>query len=542
VPEDGRPIGESEFHGLTRSRVRIIFGSILGAIFLSALDQTVVATALPQIIAQFGALSQYTFVATAYLITSVVVIPIVGRLIDLFGRKWFYIGGIGIFVGGSLLCGLSQSIWELIAFRALQGVGAGVMLANAFTIIGDLFPPAVRGKYQSFISIVFGLSAIIGPLVGGFLTDTLGWPWIFFVNVPLGAGIILLFIRYLPFRRPDRVGKTVDSLGILLVVLSVVPALAALSLAGSTSPWGSVPILAMLSSSAVAVAVFVLYERGRAQSIIPLALYRNRVIVVSLAASFLLGFSMYAVIIFLPLWFQGVAGESATASGSYLTPMMLGNVAGAFLSGQALARIGGHYRRQGIVGIFLLMIGWWLLTTLVPSTSHGLAVFYMTLGGFGLGITMPLYSTAVQNVVSRRQMGSAISAVPFWRFTGAAFGLSVLGNTLSSRFAAGFLSLLPDSITQVIPTEQLTALARDPQGLISGRGRELLKGLLTQSVAHPDQAYQDVMRAMLQALNSAVTHVLFLGFIAAVVAFIVHLAIKEVPLRKGHEQEPPDMV
>ncbi len=539
---DGQNAVKTEFHNLSRRRLRIIYGGVLGAIFLSALDQTIVATALPEIIAQFGALSEYAFVATAYLISSVVVIPIVGRLIDLYGRKWFYIGGIVTFVVGSLLSGLSQSIWELIAFRALQGVGAGVMMSNAFTIIGDLFPPADRGKYQSYVSIVFGVSAIVGPLVGGILTDTIGWPWIFFINVPLGAGIVLLFLRYLPARAPDRAEHTVDPLGILLVVLIVIPTLVALSLGGTTFPWLSIPIIAMLILSAASVIVFIRFERGRVESIIPLALYRNRIIASSLAASFFLGFAMYGAVLFLPLWFQGVGGESATASGSYLTPMMLGVVGGAFLSGQSLSRFGGHYRRQGILGIFLLMVGWWLLTTLTPSTSHGLAVFYMVLGGFGLGITMPLYSTAIQNVVSKRQMGAAISAVPFWRFTGAAFGLSILGSVLSARFAARFLAQLPASITQAISTQQLSSLAHDPQGLITGHGREVLKEALSGAVAHPDSVFQQVQQAMLSALNAAVTRVLLISFLAAVVAFGVHFMIVEVPLRKSHDDDPPDMV
>ncbi len=512
----------------------IIFGTMLGAIFMSTLDVTIVATALPDIVSALGGFQEYTFVATAYLIGTVVAIPVIGKLTDIHGRKWYYIASIVVFVTGSALCGFSRNMTELIVFRGIQGLGAGGMIANAFTIIGDLYPPSERGKYQSYISGIFGLSSIIGPLAGGFLTDYLSWEWIFFINIPIGVIVILLFLRYLPLIRPDEDRKGIDVPGIVLVVLAIVPLLVALSWGGDTYPWLSPQILGMLGFALLMIALLVLVERNAARPIIPLYLYRNGVIAISVAATFLLGVAMYAGIIFVPLWFQGVQGESATASGSYLTPMMLGLVAGAFLSGQGLTRAGGHYKWQGIAGIIVLAGGMWWLSRLEVDTKYLTSVASMVIAGFGLGITFPLYSTAIQNVVSRREMGAAISAVPFWRFIGGAFGLAILGTVLTNTFVTDFLANIPAQVHALVPNAQLTALATNPHGLVSGQGQAQLKQLLATYVPNPDQAFQQVILALRQALNAAIVRVIFIGFIASVVALAVHVFIKEIPLKRTH--------
>lgn len=255
---------------------------------------------------------------------------------------------------------------------------------------------------------------------------------------------------------------------------------------------------------------------------------------ISLIVTLLLGFSMYASIIFIPLWFQGVQGESATASGSYLTPMMLGLVAGAFISGQALTRLGGHYRYQGIIGIVLLAIGLWLLTMLKVNTSYLASLLYLVLAGFGLGITFPLYSTAIQNVAPLKNMGSAISAVPFWRFLGGALGLAILGSILINTFARDFIAYLPAGIQTAISSSEITSLAHNPHGLVGGQGQQALKQLLAGTVPNPDQAYQQVLAALRMALNTAITRVIFFGFITSILALIVQVFLKEIPLRRRH--------
>jgi EmrB/QacA subfamily drug resistance transporter len=336
-----QPVG---LRSLPRKKVMVTFAGVMLAMFLSSLDQTVVGTAMPRIISDLGGFSRYTWVTSVYIITSAVTIPITGKLTDMYGRKFFYIGGLVVFVLSSFLCGLSQTMTQIIIFRGVQGIGAGVMMANAFTVIGDIFPPAERGKYQGFMSGVFGLSSIIGPTLGGYLTDSLSWHWVFFVNIPLGILIIILFIIFFPNFRPDSLKHKIDYPGLSLLILTVVPAMLALSWGGVEYPWSSVQIVGMFIFSAVMLALFIFVESRSQEPIIPLSLFKNRVVAISELVIFFTAFGMFGGIIFVPLFFQGVLGATATTSGSFLTPMMLGNVAGSFISGQLLSRAGGHYK------------------------------------------------------------------------------------------------------------------------------------------------------------------------------------------------------
>lgn len=532
----------SDLHALPALQQRLIFGGVLGAVFMSAMDATIVATALPEIVSKLGGFEHYTFVATAYFIGCIMAIPITGKLIDTYGRKWFYIGGIVIFTGGSLLSGLSGTMTELIWFRGLQGIGAGLMIANGFTILGDLYSPAERGKYQSYISVIFGLSSIIGPLAGGALTDYLGWRWIFFINLPLGIAIILLFVRFLPMVQPLRQQRKIDYPGILLIVLSIVPLLLALSWGGVKYPWLSPQIIGMIAFAAAMGLVLHVVERRNPAAIIPVPLYKNPIILISVGATFLLGFAMYSGIIFLPLWFQGVQEASATASGSYLTPMMVGLVVGAVASGQALSRLGGHYRLQGIIGMLIFAAGLWLLASLQVNTSYGTAIWYMVTTGFGLGITFPLYSTAIQNVASLQNMGAAISVVPCWRFMGAALGLAVLGSILVNSFATDLIAGLPSSLKQAIPAAAIYALAHNPHGLVTGHGQAAMKELLGRfGLVAPTHAYQLAVHALHQALDFAITRVMFTAFITVLLALVMHIFIQEIPLRRQHAPLSTDM-
>ena len=299
---------------LPRREVAITFIGVMLAMFLGSLDQTVVGTAMPRIVADLGGFNQYTWVTSAYIITSAVAIPIVGKLTDMYGRKVFYIGGLLIFTLASLGSGFSYSMNQLIIFRGIQGIGAGVMMANAFTVIGDLFPPAERGKYQGYMSAVFGVSSVIGPTLGGFLTDNLTWHWVFFINVPLGLVIIFLFLRYFPNLKPAAVRHKVDYLGLSGLVLTFIPMMLALSWAGVEYPWGSGTIIGLFVFSAVMLALLIYIESRAEEPIIPLSLFKSNIVTISLIVTFLTGIGMFGIIIFIPLYFQGVLGASATAS------------------------------------------------------------------------------------------------------------------------------------------------------------------------------------------------------------------------------------
>jgi EmrB/QacA subfamily drug resistance transporter len=522
---------------LPRKQVVITLVGVMLAMFLGSLDQTVVGTAMPRIISDLGGFGQYTWVTTAYMITSAVTVPIVGKLTDIYGRKIFYIAGIAIFIVGSTLCGLSHTIVQLIFFRGLQGIGAGIMMANAFTTIGDLFPPAVRGKYQGLMSSVFGLSSIVGPTLGGFITDTLSWHWVFFINVPLGLAVIILFIFFFPNIRPDNLKHSIDYPGAALLILAVVPALLALTWGGVEYAWGSPEIIGMFALAAVALVFFILVERRSKEPIVPLSLFKNRIVAISQVMNFLTAFGMFGSIIFIPLFFQGVLGATATTSGSFLTPMMLGTVFGSFISGQFLSRTGGHYRIQGAIGVAIMSAGFFLLTQMTVATSYASAVRNIAITGFGMGIIMPLYIIAVQNAVPYNFLGAVTSATAFMRSIGGTVGLAIFGSVMNNRFAAEIAARITPEIKAVIPPPQLDALVNNPQALVSSEAQSQLQAMFGQMGQQGATLFNDVLQALRQSLDAAISHVFLYALVIMIIAFIVNLFIKEIPLRTRHTMD-----
>lgn len=524
---------------LPRRQIIITFAGVMLAMFLASLDQTVVGTAMPRIIIDLGGFSHYTWLTTAYLVASTVAIPITGKLIDMYGRKYLYIAGVATFMLSSLMCGLSNTLMQVIIWRGIQGVGAGIMMANAFTVIGDLFPPAERGKYQGLLSANFGLSSIIGPVLGGFITDTLSWHWVFFVNIPLAAFIIVMFAFFFPHLQPGGPQQHVDYAGAVTLILTVVPAMLALSWAGVDYPWLSVQIIGTFVFSAAMGILFVLIEQRSIEPIIPLTLFRNRIVAATEVVIFITGFAMFGGIIFIPLFFQGVLGLSATTSGSFLTPMMLGMVLGSFLSGQTLSRAGGHYKIQGAIGLALMAIGIGLLSRMSVDTNYTMAVINMVLTGFGLGITMPAYIIAIQNAVPYEILGVATSSAAFFRSIGGAVGLAVLGSVMNNRFAPEFIKGLPPEAKAIIPPQQLDFLVHNPQVLVSPEAQAQLKGAMAQLGPQGATLLQQIMPALRHALDSALSQVFFIGFLVLLLAFIANFFIKEIPLRKQHTRSNP---
>lgn len=504
------------------------------AMFFASLDQTIVGTAMPRIISDLGGFSHYTWIATSYMIASTIVTPIVGKLTDIYGRKWFYVGGLIIFIIGSILCGLSQTMTHIIIFRGLQGIGAGIMIANAFIVVGDLFPPAERGKYQGIVAGVFGLSSVIGPLLGGYITDNLSWHWVFFVNIPFGLLIITLFVFFFPNIRPDNLTHEIDFAGVATLILAVIPTMLALSWAGVEYAWLSPQILSMFAFSVIMIGVFIAVESHAKEPIIPLWLFKNEIISISMVVIFITGFGMMGSIIFIPLFFQGVLGSSATASGSFLTPMMFGMIFGSVLSGQLLSRAGGHYRIQGIFGLAIMALGMWLLSNMTIDTSYRTAVAYIVIAGFGLGNTMPLYVIAVQNAVPHSVLGIATSSTAFFRQIGGAFGLAILGSIMNNRFADDFISKLNPTLKEAIPPERLNLLAHNPQALVNVEKQNELREMLSIYGEQGTKIFNHLMTTLKVALSSAITEIFFIVFFVLILAWLVNFFVKEIPLRKEH--------
>ncbi len=504
-------------------------GGIMLAMFLSALDQTVVGTAMPRIIADLGGFDRYTWVTTAYLVASTSVLPIVGRLTDIYGRKWFFVAAIAIFLLGSVLAGLSQSMNQLIAFRALQGLGGGSIMAISFVSVGDLFPPGERGKSQGYLAAVFALSSILGPTVGGLITDQLSWNWIFYINLPLGIPVIVLFAAYFPQVKIPKVSHRLDYLGVVTLILAVAPLMLALSWGGVQYPWGSTQVIGALAFSGVMGGLFLLIESRAKDPIVPLFLFRNRVVSSTLVTVFLTGFAMFGGIVFVPLYSQGVLGNSATSSGSIMTPMMLGMVVGAVVSGQALSRFGGRYRLQGLVGLAILCVGLYLISQMNEETGYGLTIFNLVVMGFGMGTTFPTYTIAVQNAVPHRFMGVVTSSTQFFRSIGGALGLAILGSVLTNRFASQFTESVPRQVESILSRERLSDMAHNPQELVSPGAQLQLQEIFSQAGPQGVGLMERLLDVLRSSLSSAIGDVFTISLLAIILAWVATLFLRDAP-------------
>ena len=512
-----------DFVQLPRRQVILTMVGLLMAMFLAALDQTIVSTAMPRVIADLGGFDRYTWVTTAYLVASTVSVPIVGRLTDIYGRKIFFIGGISVFIAGSVLAGMSGSMNQLIASRAIQGLGGGVIMANSFVAIADLFPPEERGKFQGFLGVVFGMSSVIGPTLGGFITDNFSWNWIFLINVPVGIPVLLLIAWLFPKITPEVESRKLDYAGMVTLVLAVTPVLLALSWGGVQYEWGSPQVLGFMAFGLAMGVAFVVIESRTDSPIMPLEIYRNRMVAVSLLATFLTGFGMFGAIIFIPLFFQGVLGASATSSGSFLTPMMLGIVFGATLSGQLLSRTGGHYRIQAIIGTGLMLLGAILISTMNPETNFPRAVGYIIVLGVGLGATFPTFTLSVQNSVPFRLMGISTSALQFYRSIGGMLGLAVLGSVMAGRFASKLEDTVPESVSAAMPPGQLDAIKDNPQALIDPSAVDRLKAGFAQAGPDGARMVDTLLGSLKSALAGAISDVFILSAAVIGLSLVVSL-------------------
>lgn len=518
---------EERLSAMPRRQVVITMGCAMVGLFLAALDQTVVGTAMPRIIADLGGFDRYTWVTTAYLVASTITVPIVGSLTDLYGRKAFYMAGLLIFMIGSLASGFADSMNMLIGFRALQGMGGGVLLSLAFVIVGDLFPPAERGKIQGVVAGVFGISSVVGPTLGGLITDSLSWNWIFFINLPIGVPLVLLMFRFFPSIAPQSNDRSVDVLGIVALVLTVVPLMLAMSLGGVEYAWGSPYIVGMLVLAAVSCVAFVFAEIRSDNPIMSLHIYRDRVVAVALGATFVTGFGMFAAIIFIPLFFQGVLGASATSSGSFLTPMMLGIVFGAAISGQIISRING-YRIPASFGVAVMTIGMFLMSGMSDSTEYWRAIVYIVVLGFGLGFTLPSYTIAVQNAVEHRFLGVATSTVQFYRTIGGALGLAVLGAYMSSRFQSHLMDRLPDAARSALGADLIESISDNPSAMVNPDG---LSGLMERLGGASEGLAAIVLEGLRSALAGALTDVFVVTSALLMIGFVITVFLKDVALR-----------
>ncbi len=554
------PPGPIEAPVTDRDRT-VIYLSILAALFLAALDQTIVATALPQMVEDLQGIDRYAWVATAYLLASTGVALIYGKLADTYSRKMITLGATGLFLVGSVLCGLSgelgdlpllgDGMTQLVIFRGIQGAGGGGLFAMTFIVIADLFTPAERGKYQGYVGAVFGLASVLGPLVGGLLTDNAGglipgvegWRWVFYVNIPVGAVALWFIVRRMPALEPPGERVLPDLAGGALLLGGLIPLVLSLQLDKRAYPWTSPVTWGLFLFGAALLAAFVRRSRTVASPILDMRLFSDRVFRTANASTFFFGASFMSVTIFLPLYLVNVLGVSATRAGAALIPFSLGIVFSATLAGQIVDRVG--YRRQIVLGACLFGVVAVLLARMGTDVPYGLVTLYMVLAGIGVGPGMPLFTLAIQNAVDVRLVGQATSASQFFRQTGATVGAALMGTVLASTLALAFSSMeLPprfaeragSSVEELVSTGGADLPARIDTvfaELASESGDPAEANAL---IAQGTQVSERVASEVRQAFSLATSRIYWLTVVLVAIATLLAVRIPELPLRTTHDR------
>jgi EmrB/QacA subfamily drug resistance transporter len=513
--------------GLDRRTKFEILGAIMLGMFLGALDQTIVGPVLPRIVTELHGADLYTWVVTVYLLTSTVSVPIYGKLSDLYGRKPLLTIGIVLFLVGSALSGLSQEMWQLILFRGIQGIGAGSIFPIALAVIGDLFTPAERGKYQGLFGGVFGIAFLVGPFLGGYLTDHFSWHWIFYVNLPIGLVALFVIEGLLPNMRPHGRQVRIDYLGVVTLILGLVPILIGLTIA-ETSGLTDPAVLAWIIGGIVLLVVFILVEQRATEPIIPLHLFRNRTFSGSMIAIFFATFGFGAAIIFLPLYFQVVEGANATSSGYRLLPFLVGLIGGSIASGQIVSRT-GRYKPILIAGMVALIVGMAFMTQLRLSTDDTTLALWMFVAGLGVGPVFAVFTIVVQNSVAFHELGTATSDLTLFRQIGTTVGITAAFTLFRNNLSWG---LLHDQIVGAGAPSALvppTAPAGFDLGALTSVGSSSGLDFIKQV---PTQFQASFVNGFHAAFTIAIANSIWLGVGAAAVAAVASLVIREIPLRQ----------
>ncbi|GAC1467884.1 MAG: MDR family MFS transporter [Ktedonobacteraceae bacterium] len=519
----------------TRRETLLTMAGVLLVMLLASLDQTIVSTAMPHIISELQGFDRYTWVTTAYLLTSTVMVPIYGKLSDLFGRKSIFLVGVVLFLLGSALSGASQSMTQLIAFRAFQGLGAAALLPIAIAVVGDLFTPRERGKWQGLTGAVFGLSSIVGPVAGGWITENASWRWVFYVNLPIGIIALLVLIFLMPSLRTATTKKvSIDYLGAALLVSGTVPLLLAFTWAGSQYAWLSPQIISLMAFALISLTSFVLYEarleRQNREPVINPSLFKNRSFTISVLMTMISSMGMFGSIFFLPLFAQGVLGISATASGLILTPLMIALISSSVISGQLVSRF-GKYKWIAITGMIITFAGSLLLLRLgINSVGSDLVIAMIVLGA-GLGFSMSLYTLIVQNALPR-QIGQSTSALTFFRSIGSTFALAAMGSIMTGIYVPAFHSAIPVQVKQVVPAK-VVSFFDNPNILLSVDAQKQMLRQFTNFGPQGKLLYNQLMDAVKVGLTTGIHNVFMLSVGLMVIGLIVVFFLPELPLRGG---------
>lgn len=530
---------------LTQKKKVTIMVALMAAMFFAAINQTIVSTAMPRIIAMLGGIEYYTWVITIYMLTSTIATVLVGKLSDIYGRKPFLLFGIIIFSIGAFLCGTSTSIFQLITYRGIQGIGGGILMSATVTAVGDLFAPRERAKWTGIMMAIFGFSSVIGPTLGGFMVDHIAWKWIFWIFLPLGVVAFIMISMMFP-KTARKTTESIDYAGSLLLSLGLIALLLGFSWAGTKYAWDSGQTIGLFGAAVVLLVVFILVERTAKSPVLPLSMFKNSIVTVSNSIGFLMNAGMMGAMMYLPFFVQGVLGISPTASGFVNMPMSIAMIFLSALSGRWISK-SGKYKRYALIGMPFMVIGMLMMAFM---TNVGVAVAAMIVFGIGLGISMPVFTLTVQNAVAPTELGVATATATLFRNLGGTIGIAVMGtvmnSTLSSKLKDAVQSGKGPDLSTVDP-ETATQLSSflNPQMLLDQPKLEQLHETLPADV---QPLFTHIIELVRSVLSDSLTVVFLFGMALLVIASVLVLFLKEIPLRTSNDmkakqgEEPADLL
>lgn len=515
---------------LSQKRKITVMAAVMMAMFFAAINQTIVSTAMPRIIAILGGMDHYSWVITIYMLTSTIATVLVGKLSDMYGRKPFLLAGVVIFMIGSFLSGLSDDIFQLITYRGIQGVGAGIIMSSAFTAVGDLFSPRERGKWTGLMMAVFGFSSVLGPTLGGWLVDHMDWHWLFWIFLPLGIVAFVMIMMLFP-KTERKMDEKIDYLGSLFLSLMIIALLLGFSWGGTEYEWGSVQIIGLFAASAVCLILFVWAEKRASSPVLPLSLFKNDIVVISNTIGFIMNAGMMGALIYLPFFVQGVEGISPTYSGYVTMPMSITMVIVSAVTGRKISAT-GKYKRFALLGL-PFMIGGLLIMAYMDNIP--MAVAAMVVFGLGLGLGMPIFSLTVQNAVSPKELGVATASSQLFRNLGGTIGIAVMGTIMQTSLKHNMEEATKNIDTSAMDpaAAQQMAAFQNPEMLLDQPKLEQLQQSLPADI---QPVIANMIEMLRDSLSDALTTVFLSGDALVVVAFILVFFLREIPLRTSNKE------
>lgn len=519
---------------LTQKKKVTIMIALMAAMFFAAINQTIVSTAMPRIIAILGGIEYYTWVITIYLLTSTIATVLVGKLSDIYGRKPFLLFGIVLFIIGAFLCGTSTTVFQLITYRGIQGVGGGILMSATVTAVGDLFAPRERAKWTGIMMAIFGFSSVIGPTLGGFMVDHIAWKWIFWIFLPLGVVAFGMIWSMFP-KTQRKVTEKIDYLGSLFLSLTIIALLLGFSWAGTKYEWASVEIISLFASAIVLLIIFLMIERKAKSPVLPLSMFKNSIVTVSNSIGFLMNAGMMGAMMYLPFFVQGVLGISPTKSGFVNMPMSIAMIVLSTMSGRWISK-SGKYKRFALAGMPFMVAGMLMMSFM---NNVGVAVASMIVFGIGLGISMPVFTLTVQNAVKPTELGVATATATLFRNLGGTIGIAVMGtvmnSTMTSKLEAAVAGGKGPDLSTVDPetAAQLTSFL-NPQMLLD---QPKLKELHATLPADVQPLFTHIIEMVRSVLSDSLTVVFLFGMSLLIVAFILVCFLKEIPLRTSNDMK-----